>query len=183
MGTGPNVEIDDDGRIHIEPTAIGGLESIWIAGSPVGKMLHALNERVEQLETDIETVEAENEKLRAQLKTHRNRPVGSKKERAKRLARNEILRQIRAARTSDVVNGGSVEIGKVQDMALADGIELAYNTVDAAFEDLSTEWSCFEYRDGSGTASGDNKRLQAENGTIPDSLWKAYESETGGVSK
>ena len=136
---------------------------------PIAKV-DAIVERIDHLETQIQ-------RLQAQLRTQCNQQNGTKKERAKRLARNEILRQIDSG-TNPIGEGGAVDVPKVIDMGHGLGVEFTHKTVGDAFHALATEWDCFELQEGSGTKDGANKRLVATNETIPDAVWKIYAAET-----
>lgn len=147
-----------------------GLSDTAAETDPIAKV-DAIVERVDELETEVHH-------LRAQLRTQRNQQKGTKKERAKRLARNEVLRQIDRG-TNPIGNGGSTDVPTVITMGHGLGVELTHKTVGDAFHALATEWDCFEYREGSGTKEGPNKRLVATDDAIPDTLWQVYEAETG----
>lgn len=146
-----------------------GLSDAEAGAEPIAKV-DAIVERIDRLET-------ETQHLRAQLRAQRNQQKGTKKERAKRLARNEVLRQIDRG-MNPIGEGGSVDVPKVIDMGHGLGIEFTHKTVGDAFQALVAEWDCFELRDGSGTKEGENKRLVGANETIPEALWEIYRAET-----
>ena len=147
-----------------------GLSDTTADADPVAKV-DAIVERIDRLETEVQH-------LRTQLRAQRNQQKGTKKERAKCLARNEVLRQI-AHGTNPIGEGGAVDVPTVITMGHGLGVEFTHKTVGDAFHALSTEWDAFELQDGSGTKEGANKRLVATADSIPDALWKVYEAETG----
>lgn len=145
-----------------------GLSETDGEADPIGKV-DAIVERIEALETEVSSLRAQ---LRAQ-QTHQN---GTKKQRAKRLARNEVLRQIEQG-TNPIGEGGAVDVPTVITMGRGLGIEFTHKTVGDAFGALATEWDAFELQEGSGTKEGANKRLVALNDSVPEVLWQAYDSE------
>lgn len=147
-----------------------GLSDTPADTDPIAKV-DAIIERLDRLETT-------NQRLRAQLRVQRNQQKGTKKERAKRLARNEVLRQI-AQGTNPIGEGGAVDVPTVITMGHGLGVEFTHKTVGDAFHALMTEWDCFELQSGSGTKEGSNKRLIATKEMIPDALWEVYRAETG----
>ena len=147
-----------------------GLSDTPTDADPVAKV-DAIVERIEVLETEVQ-------RLQAQLRAQPNHRKGTKKERAKRLARNEILRQI-AHRTNPIGEGGSVDVPTVITMGHGLGVEFTHKTVGDAFDALATEWDAFGLQDGSGTKEGPNKRLVAAGNDVPDALWTIYRAETG----
>lgn len=172
-------EAIDDRLSHLEREMIreGSLEM-----AAFRRLLHGLSEhdadadpiaKVDSIIDRMDRLEIEIERLQAQLRSQRNQQRGTKKTRAKRLARNEILRQIDRG-TNPIGNGGSVTVPKVIDMGLGLGVEFTHKTVGDAFQALTTEWNCFEYREGSGTKEGDNKRLVADGEAISEALWQIY---------
>lgn len=72
-----------------------------------------------------------------------------------------------------------LNVPKLIDMGHGLGIEFTHKTVGDAFRALTIGWDCFEYREGSGTKAGANKRLIAAESAIPDALWQRYVAETG----
>ncbi|ADJ13924.1 hypothetical protein [Halalkalicoccus jeotgali] len=153
----------------------------------IRRLLHGLSDtstdtdpigKVDAIITRIDTLETEIQHLQAQLRAQRTQRTGTKKERAKRLARNEILRQI-TQKTNPIGEGGSVDVPTVITMGHGLGIEFTHKTVGDAFTDLATEWDAFELQTGSGTKEGANKRLVATKETIPEALWELYEADTG----
>ncbi|MFC7008705.1 hypothetical protein [Halalkalicoccus salilacus] len=147
-----------------------GLSDENIDSDPIARV-DAIVERIDQLET-------ETQRLRAQLRAQRNQQKGTKKERAKRLARNEVLRQIDRG-TNPIGEGGAVDVPTVIDMGHGLGVEFTHKTVGDAFDALAAEWDCFEHRDSSGTKTGANKQLIAAGSAVPDALWQIYAAETG----
>lgn len=147
-----------------------GLSNEDVESDPVAKV-DTIIERLNRLETEVQ-------RLQAQLRAQRNQQKGTKKERAKRLARNEVLRQI-SHRTNPIGEGGAVDVPTVITMGHGLGVEFTHKTVGDAFHALATEWDCFELQAGSGTKEGANKRLIATKEMIPDALWEVYEAETG----
>lgn len=146
-----------------------GLSDTPTDADPVAKV-DAIVERVEVLETEVQ-------QLLVQLRAQRNQQKGTKKERAKRLARNEVLRQI--AHRTNPMGGGAVDVPTVITMGHGLGIEFTHKTVGDAFSALVTEWDAFELQDGSGAKEGPNKRLVATKEAIPEALWTIYRAETG----
>ena len=146
-----------------------GLSTGDVESDPIAKV-DSIIERINRLETEIQ-------RLQAQLRAQRNQQKGTKKERAKRLARNEVLRQI-THNTNPVGGGGSVDVPTVITMGHGFGVEFTHKTVGDAFHALMTEWNCFELQDGSGTKAGTNKRLVATNDAISEALWECYRAET-----
>ena len=146
-----------------------GLSNEDIESDPIAKV-DTIIERIDQLDT-------ETHHLRAQLRAQRNQQKGTKKERAKRLARNEVLRQI-AQGTNPIGEGGAVDVPTVITMGHSLGVEFTHKTVGDAFHALATEWDAFELQDGSGTKEGANKRLVATNDAISEALWECYRAET-----
>jgi uncharacterized small protein (DUF1192 family) len=138
--------------------------------------------KVDEIIGRINRLESEMERQRAQLSAQRNQQKGMKKARAKRLVRNEVLRQIDSG-TNPIGEGGAVEVPKVIDMGHGIGVELTHKTVDDAFRALADEWDCFEFQHGSGTKEGANKRLVATNDAIAEALWEIYQAETGKEAK
>jgi hypothetical protein len=149
-----------------------GLSDAGTDADPVAKV-DAIVKRIDRLET-------RNQRLQAQLRTQRNPQKGTKKERAKRLARNEVLRQI--SQKTNPMGGGSVDVPTVITMGHGLGVEFTHKTVGDAFRALATEWDPFELQDGSGTKEGPNKRLVAAGDAIPDALWQVYEAGTDGTA-
>ncbi|ADJ13940.1 hypothetical protein [Halalkalicoccus jeotgali] len=147
-----------------------GLSNISTESDPITKV-DAIVDRIEELETEIQH-------LRAQLRAQRTQQKGSKKERAKRLARTEILRQIEQT-TNPIGEGGAVDVPTMITMGHGLGIDFTHKTVGDAFQALATEWDAFELQDGSGTKEGANKRLVATADAISDALWDVYRAETG----
>ena len=146
-----------------------GLSDTTADTDPVAKV-DTIIERIDRLDTEVQ-------RLQAQLRAQRNQQKGTKKERAKRLARNEVLRQI-SHRTNPIGEGGAVDVPTVITMGHGLGVEFTHKTVGDAFRALITKWQCFELQDGSGTKEGTNKRLVATDDAIPDALWQIYEAET-----
>jgi hypothetical protein len=146
-----------------------GLSDTSAEADPITKV-DAIIERIDRLETEIQH-------LNAQLRAQRTQQKGTKKERAKRLARNEILRQIDRG-TNPIGEGGSVDVPTVITMGHGLSVEFTHKTVGDAFQSLTTEWNAFELQAGSGTKEGANKRLVATNDEIPEALWQVYEAET-----
>ncbi|WP_336361977.1 hypothetical protein [Halalkalicoccus salilacus] len=147
-----------------------GLSDTPTDADPVAKV-DAIVERIETLETEVH-------RLEAQLRAQRNHQKGTKKERAKRLARNEVLRQI-SQNTNPIGEGGAVDVPTLITMGHGLGVDFTHKTVGDAFHTLATEWDCFKLQDGSGTKEGANKRLVAAGDDVPDALWTIYEAETG----
>ena len=150
-----------------------GLSDTEADAAPIAKV-DAIVEQIAQLET-------ETQRLQAQLCVQRTQQKGMKKERAKRLARNEILQQIDSG-ANPIGDGGAVDVPKVIDMGHGLGIEFTHKTVGDAFHALTTEWNAFDLQAGSGTKDGANKRLVAAGETIPDALWQIYEAETSEIA-
>ena len=148
-----------------------GLSDTTADADPIAKV-DAIVERIETLETEIQ-------RLEAQLRAQHNQQKGTKKERAKRLARNEVLRQI-SQNTNPIGEGGSVDVPTVITMGHGLGVEFTHKTVDDGFHALASEWDCFEFQEGSGTKEGANKRLVATREAIPTALWESYRAETDG---
>ncbi len=146
-----------------------GLSDTTADADPVAKV-DAIVERIETLETEVQ-------RLEAQLRAQRNQQKGTKKERAKRLARNEVLRQI-DRETNPIGEGGAVDVPTVITMGYGLGVDFTHKTVGDAFRTLTTEWDCFELQDGSGTKEGPNKRLVASDDAIPKALWECYRADT-----
>ncbi|MFC6905809.1 hypothetical protein [Halalkalicoccus tibetensis] len=147
-----------------------GLSDTESETDPIAKV-DAIVERIEDLETEVTH-------LRAQLRAQRTHQNGTKKERAKRLARNDVLRQIDQG-TNLIGEGGAVDVPTVITMGRGLDLELTHKTVGDAFQSLTTEWNAFKLQAGSGTKEGTNKRLVATNDEIPEALWQVYEAETG----
>ena len=169
-------------RIEREMVREGSLEM-----AALRRLLHGLSDdttdadpvtKVDAIVERIDRLETETQRLRAQLRAQGNQQKGTKKERAKRLARNEVLRQIDRG-TNPIGQGGAVEVPKVIDMGHGLGIVFTHKTVGDAFRALATEWGTFELQQGSGTKKGANKRLVATKEAIPDALWEVYEADTG----
>ena len=146
-----------------------GLSNEDVESDPVAKV-DTIIERLDRLETEVQH-------LQAQLRAQRNQQKGTKKERAKRLTRNEVLRQI-VHGTNPIGEGGAVDVPTVITMGHGLGVEFTHKTVGDAFQALVTEWDAFELQAGSGTKEGENKRLVATKETIPEALWDIYEAET-----
>ncbi|MFC7008529.1 hypothetical protein ACFQIA_14015 [Halalkalicoccus sp. GCM10025704] len=91
-----------------------GLSDTPADTDPIAKV-DAIIERLDRLETT-------NQRLRAQLRAQRNQQKGTKKERAKRLARNEVLRQI-AQGTNPIGEGGAVDVPTVITMGHGLGVD------------------------------------------------------------
>ncbi|MDL5363413.1 hypothetical protein [Halalkalicoccus sp. NIPERK01] len=153
----------------------------------IRRLLHGLNDtstdtdpiaKVDAIVERIETLETEVHHLQAQLRAQRNQRTGTKKERAKRLARDEVLRQI-SQNTNPIGEGGAVDVPTVITMGHALGVEFTHKTVGDAFRALATQWGAFELQAGSGTKEGANKRLVATAEAIPDALWELYDADTG----
>lgn len=181
--TGTDARLD---RLEAEMVREGSLEM-----AAVRRLFHGLSDtapeadpvaKVDAIIDRIETLETHVDRLQAQLRAQRTHQQGSKKERAKRLARNEVLRQI-SEKTNPIGEGGSVEVPTIITMGHGLGIEFTHKTVGDAFDALATEWNAFELQDGSGTKDGPNKRLVATAETIPDALWQVYEAETDGTDE
>ncbi|WP_122089160.1 hypothetical protein [Halalkalicoccus subterraneus] len=147
-----------------------GLSDAPADADPIAKV-DAIIDRLDTLETAVDH-------LQAQVRSQRTHQTGTKKERAKRLARNEILRQI-TQKTNPIGEGGAVDVPTILTMGHGLGVEFTHKTVGDAFEALSTEWEAFELQAGSGTKEGANKRLVATADSIPDALWELYEADTG----
>ncbi|KYH24908.1 hypothetical protein HAPAU_30000 [Halalkalicoccus paucihalophilus] len=184
-GTTADEQSDTNARLDRLEHEMLRTDSLEMAA--VRRLLHGLSDssvetdpiaKVDTIVERIETLETEVHQLRAQLRAQRTQSKGSKKERAKRLARNEILRQI-TQKTNPIGEGGSVDVPTVITMGRGIGVEFTHKTVGDAFHALTTEWDAFELQAGSGTKEGANKRLVATKKTIPDALWEVYEAETG----
>jgi hypothetical protein len=145
-----------------------GLSGVDVEGDPIAKV-DAIVDRLDHLEREIQ-------RLQAQLRAQRNQRKGTKKLRANRLARNEVLRQI-AHKTNPIGEGGTVDVPTVITMGHAIGVEFTHKTVGDAFQALTAEWDCFEVQKGSGTKEGANKRLVAVDDDVSDALWQIYEAE------
>jgi hypothetical protein len=185
--TGPNESVLEQ---RLDDLERGMIREDSLEMAAVRRLLHGLSDsdlerdpiaKVDTIIKRIDRLETEHRRLQAQLRTQRNQQKGTKKERAKRLARNEVLRQIDRS-TNPIGGGGSVDVPKVIDMGHGLGVEFTHKTVGDAFYALATEWDCFEYREGSGTKEGANKRLVAAGDVIPDALWLLYKADTGGTA-
>lgn len=163
------------------------LRSDSLEMAAIRRLLHGLSDtdsdtdsitKVDAIVARINELETELTHLQAQLRAQRTQQKGTKKERAKRLARNDVLRQI-DQKTNPIGNGGAVDVPTVITMGRGLGIEFTHKTVGDAFQALTTEWDAFELQAGSGTKEGANKRLVATADAIPDALWQVYEADTG----
>lgn len=184
-GTTADEQSDTDERLDRLEQEMLRTDSLEMAA--VRRLLHGLSDttvetdpiaKVDTIVERIETLETEVHQLRAQLRAQRTQSKGSKKERAKRLARNEVLRQI-TQKTNPIGEGGSVDVPTVITMGHGIGVDFTHKTVGDAFHALATEWDAFELQAGSGTKEGANKRLVATSETIPDALWELYAADTG----
>lgn len=144
-------------RLEREMVREGSLEM-----AAVRRLLHGLSDvsteadsitKVDAIVERIETLEIEVQRLNVQLRAQRNQQKGTKKERAKRLARNEVLRQI-DCETNPVGKGGAVDVPMVITMGHGLGVEFTHKTVGDAFRALAIEWNAFELQAGSGTKDG-----------------------------
>ena len=141
------------------------------------RMYGKMDERVRDLEALVTNQQEEIEALRAQLETQRRRRNSTKIDEAKRIARNEVLRQVEKHQNATAAHGGSVDIPSIVQMARPD-LEIQYKTAEDAVKELAAEWRCFDWREGSGERNGENKRLVVVTPeTIPDTLWRAYRDD------
>lgn len=128
-------------------------------------------EELEQMEERIESAEMAAQSAIGVAKSEGVADGGTppKKERAKRVARNEVVRQ---ALTNPNADSGGVTVGKVQDMLRPD-LNVAYQTVKDAFDDLVEGWPAFE----EGENAEGNRELLGQKSEMSQDLVGAVEMD------
>lgn len=95
-----------------------------------------------------------------------------KKEQAKITARNEVVKSALLDRSTS--DGGNVTVGDVQTM-LRPELEVAYQSVKDAFNELAEQWGAFEV----GENESGNRALKATKAGLSEELVGAVEMDLG----
>lgn len=151
------------------------MEDIFIAGQPFGVLLTNLQSDVRAIEGTLEdheeqieanAVSAQSALGVAQARSRADGGETTKKERAEKKSRNELVRR------ACLGQGRQIPVRKVKDMCKPE-MTVYQQTVEDAWDELVARWSCFKRTE---TENG-LKALKVEPSRIPDELVHAVEDD------